>query len=100
MTFAVVALAAFVTAANAAIAVESLAPVPMLDASHLTTEVVALCLRSQETAAEAEVKYVERELDTVVAAVEIVVVVHFHQRQPVVASASVVVVLFPFLFFA
>ena len=67
VTFAVVALAAFVTAANVAIAVESLAPVPMLDASHLTTEVVALCLRSQETAAEAEVKYVERELDTVVA---------------------------------
>ena len=56
-TFVVAALAAFEAFANAAVAEESLEPVPMLDGSHLPIEVAAQYLRSLVTAVEAEVKY-------------------------------------------
>ena len=56
-TFVVAVLAAFEAFANAAVAEESLEPVPMLDGSHLPIEVAAQYLRSLVTAVEAEVKY-------------------------------------------
>ena len=56
-TFAVAVPAAFEAFANAAVAEESLEPVPMLDGSHLPIEVAAQYLRSLVTAVEAEVKY-------------------------------------------
>ena len=56
-TFVVAVLAAFEAFANAAVAEESLEPVPMLDGSHPPIEVVAQYLRSLVTAVEAEVKY-------------------------------------------
>ena len=56
-TFVAAVLAAFEAFANAAVAEESLEPVPMLDGSHLPIEVAAQYLRSLVTAVEAEVMY-------------------------------------------
>jgi len=67
--FAVAALAASVTVANAAIAEESSELVLMLGESLQTTEAVGQYLRSLVIIAEAEVKYGVPELDIAAAVV-------------------------------
>lgn len=91
-TFVVAVLAAFEAFANAAVAEESLEPVPMLDGSHLPIEVAAQYLRSLVTAVEAEVMYEAGvlELGTVAAVAEgIAVVVHRQGHRRLLASAFV-----------